>query len=444
MDAAKAADNFYDALPVFDDFTRIVDEALFAPLPDGWVVGVADVVQSTKAIAENRYKAVNMAGAAVIVSITNALKGRDFPFVFGGDGASFAVSPEDAELARQALAETATWVREDLDLALRIGMTTVAAIRAQGHDVRVARYAPSPNISIAMFSGGGLAFADAAMKRGDIALAEAPPGAHPDLSGLSCRYELIPAQRGLVLSLVVTPGERADPETFRAAIKAITDIVEKTPDASRPIPGKGLRLKWPPSGADLEARALAPDRRIGSAAQDQGAGTDLPDFSRFALQTAARGVRRRPLRARTHRQFRFPQVRRQLAHGARLHARACRRYRDVSEGGISRRHRPLRRPPAGGGHDDLLCPAPGQSEPRALHRRRRWRLCDGGDDDEGRSIAHGAGTKVTCTNSEASLSLRGVLAPAASGGTVMRTASRASHSICGNLARSAGAAQGAT
>ena len=60
------------------------------------MVGVADIVQSTKAIAENRYKAVNMAGAAVIVAITNALAGRDFPFVFGGDGASFAVSAADA------------------------------------------------------------------------------------------------------------------------------------------------------------------------------------------------------------------------------------------------------------------------------------------------------------------------------------------------------------
>ncbi len=135
------------------------------------MIGVADVVQSTKAIAENRYKAVNMAGAAVIVSITNALDGRDFPFVFGGDGASFAVAASDAALARQALAETATWVTEDLDLSLRIGMIAVDAIRAQGHDVRVARYGPSENISIAMFSGGGLAYADAAMKRGEIALA---------------------------------------------------------------------------------------------------------------------------------------------------------------------------------------------------------------------------------------------------------------------------------
>ncbi len=71
MDAVT--DDFYASLPVFSDFTLVTDETCFKPLPDGWMVGVADVVQSTKAIAENRYKAVNMAGAAVIVAITNAL-----------------------------------------------------------------------------------------------------------------------------------------------------------------------------------------------------------------------------------------------------------------------------------------------------------------------------------------------------------------------------------
>ncbi len=176
MEAPAASDDFYASLPVFSDFTQVTDEARFAPLPDGWVVGVADIVQSTKAIAENRYKAVNMAGAAVIVSITNALAGRDFPFVFGGDGASFAVSGADAEAARRALAETARWVTEDLDLTMRIGMVPVADIRAQGQDVRVARYAPSDNISIAMFSGGGLAYADAAAKRGEIAVPLAAGG----------------------------------------------------------------------------------------------------------------------------------------------------------------------------------------------------------------------------------------------------------------------------
>ena len=260
MDLPASTSDFYQRLPVFRNFTQVADDTCFRPLPDDWMVGVADVRQSTKAIRENRYKAVNMAGAAVIASIANALKGRDFPFVFGGDGASFAVPPEDAALARQALAETATWVAEDLDLSLRIAMVSVADIRAHSHDVRVARYMPSENVSIAMFSGGGMAWADAAMKRGEIGVPPAPPGSHPDLSGLSCRYELIPSQRGQVLSLVVAPGARADPGEFRAVIEAVTRIVEKTPDASRPLPGQGLRLRWPPQGYDLEARA---SRRAG-------------------------------------------------------------------------------------------------------------------------------------------------------------------------------------
>ena len=110
-------DGFYAGLPVFRDFTHVMDPALFRPLPDDWVVGAADVVQSTKAIAENRYKAVNMAGAAVIVAVTNALGDREFPFVFGGDGASFAVPGADAGRWRaRRWPRPPTWVRDDLDL----------------------------------------------------------------------------------------------------------------------------------------------------------------------------------------------------------------------------------------------------------------------------------------------------------------------------------------
>ncbi len=142
-------------------------------------------------------------------AVTNALENRDFPFAFGGDGASFAVSPDDAPAARAALAATATWVKEDLDLAMRVALVPIDAIRAQGLDVLVARYAPSPNVSYAMFSGGGLAWAEAAMKRGEYSVEMAPAGAHPDLTGLSCRFSEIPTERGLILSLLIVPASDA-------------------------------------------------------------------------------------------------------------------------------------------------------------------------------------------------------------------------------------------
>ena len=258
----SASGDFYRTAPTFRDFRLVADELSFRPLPDDWLVGVADVEQSTKAIQDRRYKAVNMAGAAVIAAVANALGGRDFPFVFGGDGATFAVSPADAGIARQALAETATWVREDLDLTLRVGMVSTGEIRRNGHDVRVGRYGVSDNISIAMFSGGGIAWADAAMKRGEISVPRAPAGARPDLSGLSCRFETFPTQHGQILSMLVLPADGTRMPAFREVVKQLIGMVEASSECARPVARETLRLKWPPQGCDLEARA---SRKAGEA-----------------------------------------------------------------------------------------------------------------------------------------------------------------------------------
>ncbi len=255
MNTTGGTDTFYGRIRVFRGFSSLMDPKLYVPLPDDWTVGVADIVDSTKAIAAQRYKAVNMAGASVIAAVTNALEGREFPFVFGGDGASFAVAPGDFAAARQALSATAAWVKEDLDLSMRVALVPVAAIRAQGLDVRVARFGPSANLSYAMFSGGGLGWADAAMKRGEFALEAAPPGTQPDLSGLSCRFEEIPASRGVILSVLVLPAKGADAGTFRKTIEDILDLVERSPEAGRPVPSGGPPLRWPPQGVEYEALA---------------------------------------------------------------------------------------------------------------------------------------------------------------------------------------------
>jgi hypothetical protein len=255
MTATDGSEIFYRGIPVFRGFARLMDPALYSPLPDDWIIGVADIVESTKAIAQARYKTVNMAGAAVIAAVTNALEGREFPFVFGGDGASFAVAPCDLERARDALASTATWVRDDLDLVMRVALVPVAVLRAQKLDVRVARFAPSPNLSYAMFSGGGLGWAEAAMKRGEFAVIPAPSGTQPDLSGLSCRFEEIPSTRGVILSVMVVPAKDVDPAAFRNLIEDLIALVERSPDGARPVPPGGPPIRWPPTGAELEARA---------------------------------------------------------------------------------------------------------------------------------------------------------------------------------------------
>lgn len=256
MAATDDSNSFYANVPVFTDFGAVVEQASYARLPDDWTIGVSDIVQSTKAISEGRHRAVNIAGAAVIAAIKNALDGRDFPSVFGGDGATFAVPPRDLAAARAALAATATWVRNEIGLAMRVALVPVAAIRAHGFDVCVARFAPSPNVSYAMFSGGGLRWADAAMKRGEFAVVPGPPDIRPNLAGLSCRFAEIPATRGLVLSLLAVPAVGASPEAFRMVIEEIIALVEHSPGGATPLPVAGPTLRWPPAGAGLEAHAI--------------------------------------------------------------------------------------------------------------------------------------------------------------------------------------------
>jgi hypothetical protein len=256
---ARGDADFYARLPVFGGFRGITDPTRYQPLPDGWLLGLTDVVHSTAAIEGGRYKAVNVAGASVIAAVTNALQGRPFPFVFGGDGASIAVPAADEAAVREALAATAAWTRDELDLALRAALIPVAVVREQGLDVRVARFAPSSNVSYAMFTGGGLAWADRALKAGSYAVAPAAPGIRPDLSGLSCRWNDIPASQGMILSLLVAPVQQDDP-AFRRLVDELVAELEGSPEVARPVPDGAPGVGWPPPGLELEARA---SRRTG-------------------------------------------------------------------------------------------------------------------------------------------------------------------------------------
>ena len=140
-----------------------------------------------------------------------------------------------SDLARAALAATAAWTRDDLGLDLRAALVPVSAVKGQALNVRVARFAPSKNVSFAMFMGGGLAWAERAMKAGQFAVPAAPSGTRPDLSGLSCRWNDIPATRGLILSLVVAPVTHGDP-AFRTLVEDLLAELKTSPEVARPVP----------------------------------------------------------------------------------------------------------------------------------------------------------------------------------------------------------------
>ncbi|ATU95909.1 adenylate cyclase (plasmid) [Phyllobacterium zundukense] len=256
--ATETNDTFFDTLPVFVEFEGVADVDNYKPLPDDWVLATADIVGSTKAIEAGRYKAVNMAGASVISALLNALGKRNFPFVFGGDGALVALPESAVSRAREALSAVQSWVRDDLQLNLRAALVPMRDIRAEGFDVRVARFRVSPDVSYAMFAGGGASWAEAQMKAGKYAIEPAPSGTRPDLAGLSCRWNPIQARNGEIVSIIAVPGTAGASEQFQELVANIIAVAAEQNRGAHPLPEEGPPIVFNTKGIDTEARATAP------------------------------------------------------------------------------------------------------------------------------------------------------------------------------------------
>ena len=254
--------DFYDGLARVDSFEAMALGESYTNLPEDWVVGTSDIVGSTKAIAAGKYKTVNMIGAAVISAQINASDGRALPYVFGGDGAAFACPPEHAQTASDALAAVQCWAREEFGMELRIAMTKVADIRAAGLDVGVARHRVSDGVDYAMFSGGGISWAEAQMKAGAHSLPPAPAGTQPDLTGLSCRWSHMKAQSGTILSVVIQKENDVSDDAFSQLCATVLERIGTLDRGGHPSPADGPGTGWPPPGAVLEAHASRGDKSV--------------------------------------------------------------------------------------------------------------------------------------------------------------------------------------
>lgn len=254
----ETSDNFFDTVPVFDDFEDVTNVDNYRPLPDDWVLVAGDIVNSTGAIRAGNYKMVNMAGAAIISALVNALDNQQLPFVFGGDGATVAIPPSGIEKARTAIAAVRTWADEEMGLEMRAAIIPIFEIRRAGRDVFVARFKASPHASYAMFAGGGASWAEARMKEGLFSVPKAPRNNRPDLNGLSCRWSPIPSRHGEIVSVIAVPAEGGDGEAFRDLIRKIVAIASTEERGGHPVPVEGPRPGLTRQSLELEARARAP------------------------------------------------------------------------------------------------------------------------------------------------------------------------------------------
>jgi hypothetical protein len=261
--AMTGSGEFYATLTAFTEFARVGEADAFQPLPDDWVLLAADIVRSRDALAEGRYKTVNMIAASVVAAVLNAAGRAELPFVFGGDGALAAVPPQHAEKASRALAGVRAMAKAVCGLDLRVAAIPVADIRALGHDLRVAKFELSPGNNLAMFSGGGIECGEAILKDPQriipYRIAETKARDAADLDGLSCRWEPLPAEHGCMVTLLLRPRD-GRPEELRAVLADLDgalgfDLAARSPKVA-PARRSNLRFRFPPSGLMAEVRMV--------------------------------------------------------------------------------------------------------------------------------------------------------------------------------------------
>ena len=255
---AEAGSRFYADLRVVADLADTTRPENCSPLPDDWHIALCDVRNSTIAIQTGSYKNVNTLGAAAITAVLNASGGLDIPFGFEGDGCVLCVPPHLLEGTREALSKTREIATQSFGLDLRIGTVPMADIRAAGFDILVARYRVTEHYDQAVFSGGGMVYADRLLKdpRPDNQyLIPMEVAARGSLEGFECRWQDVPSRHGETVSLIVrslSPDPELAGALYRLVIAKVGDVYG-SPDACHPLAVPDLAFGF--SGRQLESEA---------------------------------------------------------------------------------------------------------------------------------------------------------------------------------------------
>ncbi|HEY9897241.1 MAG TPA: DUF3095 domain-containing protein [Candidatus Sericytochromatia bacterium] len=200
-------ETFYADLAPLKQFLEITKPENFHSVPNDWYVVVTDIVESTKAIKEGRYKDINLLGACSIIAVLNVAQKIDIPFVFGGDGASIVIPPTLYAGTKKALLSLQQLAQSEFELTLRVGIVPVADVTAANYAVKAAKLKVSENYSQAVFMGGGMTYATKLVKAPSEAniyrLQQSDAFVDVDLSGLECRWQDIPTKHEEILSLII-------------------------------------------------------------------------------------------------------------------------------------------------------------------------------------------------------------------------------------------------
>jgi broad-specificity NMP kinase len=220
--------SFYKELKEIKDFSQIMEDSNFTVIPNDWFVLVSDIKESTKAIEEGMYKKVNFVAALTIIGILNIDKNLEFPYIFGGDGASLIIPPHLQDKAKIVLLETAKKAKEVFDLDLRVGIISIKEIEERGSFIEVTKLKVTNDYTQAIVRGNGLELAEYLLKKEykNFKIDENFSCDYlPNFDGLECRWEDIKSPKDETSSLLIkSTNQKKSNEIYQNVLNKIDEI----------------------------------------------------------------------------------------------------------------------------------------------------------------------------------------------------------------------------
>jgi len=231
-----SSETFFKDLESFDHFSGITESRHFRPAPADWYVVATDIVSSTRAVDSGHYKDVNTIGAAAIACAHNAMPEIEFPFVFGGDGASFLIPESGLEAVKAELMALMALSLNKFQLELRASVISISELYELEAKLDVAKFEMKGGKYIGVFRGGGLTLAEKILKEPDNQYSlTADASNSPDLKDLSCRWKPIPSRHGKIVSLLVVSRAKDHSDAYRIILNTLEEIVGGPLESVNPV-----------------------------------------------------------------------------------------------------------------------------------------------------------------------------------------------------------------
>jgi hypothetical protein len=203
----------------------------FSDVPNDWCVIIADVQNSTAAVAAGRHNDVNLIAAGSLIAVLNIAKEKniEIPFFFSGDGGAVLVPEEMKTDVLIGLLQHNENTNRNFGLNMHIGSLSIHELVDAGATVKIAKVELGQSFHKALIIGDGLKFAERKIKLETTTQNREQLSSYIlNMSGLECRWDKVKPpgnenENEIVCYLIEACDQKRQAEVYRDVLLTIDE-----------------------------------------------------------------------------------------------------------------------------------------------------------------------------------------------------------------------------